>query len=214
MKGSKFLVQLFLLVVTVTFVFSSCKKDSDPDPVINTTTFPTPISNIVPQSMVDSLRAAGATVNAGTTPPVVNGIYLMQPDSCIYDNSPGNFAGTLFSDYKFRFSNQDNSLFTIMVEQKAIPSGTLSSTPVSTYISGNGNNFSIFLMRIVTASGIPVEQFNVLSGTLTAAGIQNLQNTLYIRSKGSDPGNIAPPAGTIRVFVNGASGLAATSTTF
>ena len=200
---------IFLGLITM----QSCKK-SDSASNNNNDAFPTVIANIAPGSMIDSLRNTGALVYGGSTPPIVNGIYFMQPDSCVYDNSPGNFTGTLFSDYKFRFSNQNNTAFTIGVEQKAIPAGNLSPTPAQTFISGQGNNFSIFILRTVSPSGIPVEQFNVLSGTLTAAGIQNFQNTLYYRSKGSDPGNTLPPAGTIRRFVNGGAGLAVTSTTF
>ena len=145
---------------------------------------------------------------------IVNGTYFMHPDSCIFDNSPGNFAGTLFADYQFRFSAQDNSTYNITVGQKNTSSGALSPTPASSYISGNGNNFSIFILRTLSPGGITVQQFNVLTGTLTAGGVQNLRNTLYLRSKGSDPGNTLPFAGTIRVFVNGAPGLAANSTTF
>lgn len=202
------LSRVSLLTILFGCIITSCKKEKKED------VFPTPIANIISQSMIDSIRAAGATVHSGTSPAIVNGIYFMHPDSCIYDNSPANFRGTLFTDYKFRFSNQDNNLYTILVEQKAIPSGTLSTTPVSVYISGSGNRFSIFLLRTSVPSGISVQQFNVLSGTLTANGIQDFQNTLYLRSKGSDPGNTLPPAGTIRVFVNGAPGLAVNSATF
>ncbi len=202
-----------ILFYSLVLILSSCKKDSD-TPAPTGDTYPTPIRNQISQSLVDSLRARGANVYSGTTPPVVNGIYLMRPDSCIYDNSPSNFAGTIFTDYKFRFSSQNATTYALNVEQKAIPSGALSTTPVSTYISGSGNNFSIFILRTITPGGIQVQQFNVLSGTVTAAGIQNLQNVLYVRSKGSDPGNTYPPAGTVRVFVTGAPGLAATSATF
>ena len=208
---------LFISIMLVLF-FSSCKKDNDtnpnPTPEPNPNSFPAVISNIVPQTMIDSIRATGAAVYAGSTPAIVNGIYLMHPDSCVYDNSPGNFTGTIFTDYKFRFSNQDNTLFTLNVDQKSIPAGVLSSTPVSTYISGTGNNFSVFLLRTVSPGGVTVQQFNVLSGTLTSTGIQGLQNTLYLRSKGSDPTNSLPPAGTIRRFINGGNGLAANATDF
>ena len=202
------------ILIGAAIVLSSCKKNSD-DVAPAADTFPTPIQSMITQSMVDSLRAAGANVYSGTTPSIVNGIYFMHPDSCTYDNSPGNFAGTIFADYKFRFTNQDNSSFVINVEQKNTSNGgSLSPTPASSYISGSGNNFSIFVLRTLSPSGIPVQQFNVLSGTLNAGGVQNFKNTLYLRSKGSDPGNTLPPAGTIRVFVNGAPGLAVTSATF
>ena len=212
MKNYQKTSQFIFAIIVIASFFISCKKEEErPTP---TPTFPTPISNIVSQSMVDSLRAAGTNVYEGTTPPIVNGIYLMSPDSCVYDNSPGNFTGALFADYKFRFSNQDNSLFTLTVEQKNVSSGVLSSTPVYTYISGSGNNFSIFILRTISPGGIAVQQFNILSGTLTTAGVQNFKNTLFLRSKGSDPSNTLPPAGTIRLFVTGRSGLAANSTTF
>jgi hypothetical protein len=204
----------FLILTAGSLLFSACKKSED-DVTPAGDTFPTPIQSMITQSMVDSLRAAGANVYSGTAPAIVNGIYYMHPDSCTYDNSPGNFAGTIFADYKFRFTNQDNSSFVINVEQKNTSNGgSLSPTPASSYISGSGNNFSVFVLRTVSPSGVPVQQFNVLSGTLTAGGVQNLKNTLYLRSKESDPGNTLPPAGTIRVFVTGAPGLAVTSTTF
>ena len=207
-------ISYFLCALVLTLSLLSCKKETNDSKSPDKTEFPAPIANIAPQSMIDSLRAVGVKVYAGSTPNIVNGIYFMHPDSCVYDNSPGKYTGTIFSDYKFKFSNQDNNLFTIAVEQKVIPAGTLNATPVSTYISGNGNDFSIFILRTVTPSGIKVQQFNVLSGTLTPKGIQNLQNTLYIRSKGNDPNNTIPPAGTIRLFINGASGLAVNATDF
>ncbi len=189
----------------------SCKKDAKVNPA---ETFPAPISNLITNSMVDSLRNAGGTIFSGTTPPIVNGIYLMSPDSCVFDNSPGNFAGTLFADYKFRFTNQNNNTFTLNVDQKNLSSGSLNPTPASVYISGSGNTFSVFVFRTISPAGISVEQFNILSGTLTANGVQNFQNILYIRKKGSDPSGTLPPAGTIRLFVTGGTGLAASSSTF
>lgn len=199
-------------VFFMALLFSSCKKSDSTNN--NTKNFPTPINNIVSQSMIDSLTRAGAAIYAGTTPPSVNGIYLMHTDSCVFDNSPGNFAGTLFVDYKFQFSNQDNSQFTIQVAQKDIYSGIINPLPANIYISGNGNNFSIFMYSMLTPTGITVQKYNILSGTVTSTGIQNFQNTLYLRSKGSDPSNLVAPAGTIRVFKNGAPGLAVLSSTF
>jgi hypothetical protein len=210
-------LQLFLTVPAVFILpLVSCKK-SNPAAETNaavTNNFPAVIKNIAPQGMIDSLRNTGTKVYDGTTPPIINGIYFMSPDSCVFDNSPGNFTGTLFSDYKFRFGTQNNTAFTIGVEQKALPSGNLSPAPAYTYISGSGNNFTVFILRTVSPLGITVEQFNILSGTLTAGGVQNFNNTLYLRSKGGDPSGTLPPAGTIRRFVTGGSGLAANSTTF
>lgn len=213
---------LFVVSVISLFALGGCKKENDdtvtPDPVDTThvtpvETYPAPISNTIPQSMIDSLRAAGTLVYSGTNPPIINGIYLMSPDSCIYDNGSAS-AGTIYADYKFRFSNQDNSAFTVTVDQKNMVTGVLNTTPISSYICGSGNNFTVFILRTLSPLGIEVEQYNVLSGTLTANGVQNFQNTLYMRSKGADPNNTVVHAGTIRVFVTGGSGLAASQTIF
>lgn len=211
-KANRFVAVALLLFTGAVFIIS-CKKSETGD---NTQpdTFPTPIRSFISQGMVDSLRNAGGTIYSGTTPPLVNGIYYMHPDSCTFDNSPGGFTGTLFADYKFRFFNQDNTAFTLNVDQKNTSSGALSPTPATVYISGSGNNFSVFVLRTITPGGISVEQYNVLSGTLTPTGVQNFQNVLYVRKKGSDPTGSYPAAGTIRVFVTGAPGLATTSTTF
>ena len=212
MKKKKINAQLIILSIALGFILGSCKKDSGTNnpPIIP----PISIKNIVTQSMIDSLTAAGAVINSGTTPPVVNGIYLMHPDSCIYDNSPGNYKGQYFDDYKFQFSNQNNSLYTITVAQKDVATGVLNPNPTATYITGSGNAFSIYILSTSTPSGIAVQKFNVFSGTLTSGGIQNFQNTLYMRSKTGDPNNTVAPAGTIRVFNTGAPGLAAMSTSF
>lgn len=219
MKKHFYTLYFFVLIITLLFVAGGCKKDDSEatpattPPVTTTETYPVPIKNSIPQSMIDSLRDAGAVIHSGTTPPVVNGIYLMSPDSCIYDNN-GPTAGTLYADYKFRFSNQDNTTFTVTVDQKNMVTGVLNTTPVSSYICGSGNNFTVFILRTLSPLGITVEQYNVLSGTLTANGVQNFQNTLYMRSKGADPGNTVVAAGTIRVFLTGGNGLATTQSTF
>jgi hypothetical protein len=81
----KKLQNCFLILTAGALAFSSCKKSSDEvTPAGNT--FPTPIQSMVTQSMVDSIRTAGANVYSGTTPAIVNGIYFMHPDSCVFDN--------------------------------------------------------------------------------------------------------------------------------
>lgn len=214
MKNTTSIHKLCFLFFAMLTIISACKKE-DETGTPKTDTFPTPLNSFISQSMIDSLRAAGAAVYSGTTPPTVNGIYFMHPDSCTYDNSPAHSAGSIYSDYKFKFSSQNNTAFTVDVAQKSIPAGVLSSSPVYSFISGSGNNFSIFIIRTLTPSGVTVQQYNVLSGTLTSGGIQNFQNTLYMRSKVGDTDNaLVVAAGTIRVFINGGSGLAATDTVF
>ncbi|MFT3979166.1 MAG: hypothetical protein QM687_01765 [Ferruginibacter sp.] len=210
MRQISFIVWSFLLVAAM----SSCKKDNDNGNEVSE--YPDPIQQFISQGMIDSLRNAGATIYSGKTPPIVNGIYLMHPDSCIYDNGNSASVGAIFSDYKFQFANQNNTSFTLDFAQKSVPANVLSNPPVQTFISGSGNHFSIFVLRNLSVNGsIPVEQYNVFSGTLTTGGIQNFQNVLYMRNKFGDESNVYVVAkGTIRVFVTGAPGLATTQTTF
>ncbi|HVM89154.1 MAG TPA: hypothetical protein VMT76_13275 [Puia sp.] len=208
MKKTNFLSLIIVLILAGSFPVSCAKSNGTSQKNNN------PLSATITQTMIDSLNIAGAHINQGSTPPTVNGIFLMTPDSCVYDNSSGNFAGQLFDSYKFQFSNQDNAKWTVAVAQKDVSTGIANPAPVETYITGSGQNFTIYMYSTSTPTGVSVEKYNVLSGTLTANGIQSFQNVLYLRNKGSDPGNTVAPAGTIRVFVTGGSGLAGITSSF
>lgn len=205
MKNKFFFRTLLLFATVLMFTLSCSKKDENINPK-KEDVFPDQIKNFLTQGMLDSLRGAGATIYSGNTPPIVNGIYLLSPDSCIYDNTSA-LTGSIITDQRYRFSNQNNTNFTLTVDVKDLSTNALHQTAVKTFICGSGNNFSIFILRTILNT-IPAEAYNVYSGTLTTGGVLHLQNCLYIRNKGDDPTHLVAKAGTIRLFINAGNGLA------
>lgn len=197
---------LLLFCITLSIgVISSCKKKQQ---TTDTTglgpNFPVVINTIVTPAILDTLTKHGTIVYNGLNPPTVNGIYLFSPDLCLYDNSSSKAAGTLFTDYKFKFSNQNTAQYTINVDLKAVNSNVVdaASANSSTFLSGNGNFFSVFSQTTGVLSGISYKSLDVYSGEMLSGNIKNFQHTIYLVSKGADPNNLLAIAGTIRVFAD------------
>lgn len=196
-------------------ICASCKKSTTVTPTGKLgTNYPEALNAIVTPAMIDTLTSHGIAINDGTTPPVVNGEYLLAPDECIYDNSSAN-AGKIFTSYLYQFANQDNSKYSLTVNySNAIVGGDDSGTDgAATYISGNSQLFTIFAQVTGSINGVTYTELQVLSGQLQTGGIKNFQWGYLMVSKSSDPGdkNVVP-VGTIRLFKD-QDGFSETQTT-
>ena len=199
---------LLAVAMLIILACTSCHKASTVTPVTTGalgSNYPTVLNTIVTPAQIDTLKKHGLVINDGTTPPVVNGIYYLSPDSCIYDNSSAN-AGKIFSGYQYQFLNQDNTKYTLTVNySNAIVGGDDSGTDgAATYISGNGQYFTVFAQVTGELSGVTYKELQVLSGQLITGGVKKFQWSFLMVSKTSDPGNAAVvPVGTIRIFEDG-----------
>ena len=111
------IITMALLAIPV--LVTACKKEKKTNP----NGLPPVINTIVTQAQIDTLKKHGAVINEGTTPPTVSGAFLLSPDLCSYDNSGGNFAGTTFDDYVYKFSNQNTAKFTVRVDYADVEIG-------------------------------------------------------------------------------------------
>jgi hypothetical protein len=194
-----------LLVLMCAMVGISCKKRSPVKPVVNPLgpNYPSALNAIVTPAIIASVESHGTIIYDGLTPPLINGIYLLSPDSCIFDDSGYNYAGTLFDDYKFQFSSQDNTASTVTFAFKDIKVGTdAGSNSTATYISGTASSFTVFSENSAVSNGVSNVQLSIISGVLQNGYIQNLQWASYLVSKGNDPNNVLEPVGSIRIFVD------------
>ena len=189
------IITMALLAIPVLLL--SCKKEKKTTPGNN---LPSVINTIVTQAQIDTLKKHGAIINEGTTPPTVSGAFLLSPDVCSYDNSGGNFSGTTFDDYVYKFSNQNTAKFTVRVDYDDLSGGDTGADSTATYISGNGKLFTIFTQSSGVESNISYTNLEVISGEIATGGIANLQITDFLKSKGADPNNSLEPAGSTRIF--------------
>jgi hypothetical protein len=211
----KTLTKILFATIIVSVAFTSCKKSKKVAPVGPLgANYPYILNSIITPAILDTLQKHGLHVHAGLTPAIVNGIYLLSPDECLYDNTGDYSVGEDIDDYKYQFSSQDNTTYTVSVAYTDVTSNNDSgSDNAATYISGTGTSFTIFAQAQGTLSGVSYTTLSVFSGILTSGGIQDFQNGLFLKSKVGDADNeVVAPVGTIRIFEN--PDLSATQTSF
>ena len=150
--------------------FASCKKDEttkkDEKPALSKD-----IQNIVPDSTLNKIIALGMPINKGTKPTSLTNIYLATPFLLKASNVPQDYAiGYKFTDYRVRLYDQDNDKLTIKLDYK---SGPESGKGIGGFLSGNGNDFSLFVKVLSFNSGDSAQNIQIISGTITPEGIKN-----------------------------------------
>lgn len=119
----KCISHLLAIISICLILLTACHKDSGGGGQRNIGDNPDSIRNVITHSLIDSLRKWGMNIYDGKTPPIVAGIYDMDPDSCIFDNwqpkdNLGNRQGVIIPSYIYQFTKQDNTRMTIRFDRK------------------------------------------------------------------------------------------------
>ena len=174
-----------IAIAAFSLFFASCKKDekssSGKDDLSKE------IQNIVPDSTLNKIIALGMPINKGTKPTSLTNIYLATPFILKGSNVPKDFAiGTKFSDYRVRLYDQDNDKLTIKLDYVA---GSETGKGIGGFISGNGNDFSLFVKVHTLNTGDSAEVLTVISGTITPEGIKGFHFANFMLEDYGDPHN-------------------------
>lgn len=154
------------------------------------------IDNVVPDDIRDKMEDYMPIYN-GTTPPTIDGIYLVSPVKLVYDSFDNLPVGWEDAEPMImHFFNQNTTNNTLSYEMKEGDELTEQSSQVN--ISGSGKNFTVYFNSTGTYLGSPVKQAIVISGTKTDTG---LSNVFYGNVVLNQVGLL--PAGTYRVFKDG-----------
>lgn len=161
------------------------------------------IDNVIPPEIRNQMDPY-ITIYDGNTPPNIEGEYLMSPDELVY-NSVGDYEpGTIFNDLYFKFYNQNMHNNTLDYMEKQ---GASQSTGAGAFISGSGNNFSVFFntegFTNYSDYTVNFKTALVISGTKDEGGIKNLQYAFVLVDKSNDPKPHLIPIGGFRVFKDG-----------
>lgn len=198
---SRLLTQCLLLLLFLQV--GGCKEYfSAPEPG----GFSDAIIKIIPRQTIDSLRALGFPVYEGFDPPAIEGIYLMSPNVLTrrYSEQDGLTIGYIFSDYKYRFSNQNDSKNEISLDYKSVPTATEEGQGLGGFLSGTDSLFTLFVEEKGVASNIPNRKVSIYSGIKTAGGIKNLEIAFVVLEKtGDDSNTVLIPVGTGRMIKDG-----------
>jgi hypothetical protein len=183
------------LLIGLTAIGTSCKK-STVDPNVG---FSAAVQKVLPQANIDALRKMGMTINEGTVPPNLTGIYLESPTLLLATYpTDTRTKGTKITDYLYKFFEPSADNTTIKVSYKA--GNGDSATGLGSVVSGNGNKFTIF-SELTEQSG--VVYVNIISGELTSSGIKDWQDS-YVKKTELEKNSI---------FEDG-DGLASTKSSF
>ncbi len=165
------------------------------------TTLSQDIKNIVPDNILTIISNLGMPMYNGKTPPTLANFYKLAPNALKNSNVPNDWAqGTEFYPINFHLYNQDNTLLTIKCDYAEIGTNGGTGTGKEAFISGNGNNFSVFLKANYSAQGQTCDMVQVFSGTMTSTGIKDLYYALFMVDDHGDAGNFWIANGQGRVF--------------
>jgi len=184
---------LFIALFGFSVVFTSCKKDEEAAPQLSQD-----IKNIVPDSTLNKIISLGMPVNKGTNPPDLINIFKVIPFTLKSTNVDNDFAiGYVFSDYKFRLYDQDNEKLTIKLDYI---NGPESGTGYGGFISGDGNNFSVFVKVHALNGNNEADIIQIISGTITTEGIKDFYLSNFMINDYGDPNSVWIEEETGRVF--------------
>jgi hypothetical protein len=157
------------LLVFLSFGIISCEEDEENQ---NDEELSQDIQNLIPDSTFNTMIDLGMDINYGKNPPDLERAFIATPFVLDSSNIESDYPGMQFSDYKFKFYNQDNENLTIEVDYV---NGPESGTGIGGFISGNDKNFTVFAEIKSYAYEDTVDMVHVISGKIVSDGIENLE---------------------------------------
>jgi hypothetical protein len=183
-----------MMILSVLFLgLVSCSKDKSKDNELSKD-----IQNFVPDSTLQQIIDMGMVINRGIDPPDLEGEYLASPYELTATNVADDYSlGTIFADYYFRLYDQDNDKLTIKLDYY---NGGEQGSGLGGFISGKGDNFSVFIEVNSEYNGYEATLLHVISGTMTKDGIKNFYFTNYMLDNNGNEGGVWIENGEGRVL--------------
>jgi len=203
-------MKVFKLVLSLCFllIMASCLKEDNETLVLPKVKYAKPIEEVVPVTIQEQLKKY-MPINSGSTPPDIDGAYLVNPDVLVYTSDGQYYVGYVFGDITIRFSGQNSVTNVITWEEKQ---GSSSATSDEVSISGFSDNFTAYFNTKGKRDDnvTTYKTATLVSGTVTSSGIKNLTYAFVMLEK-NDPNKILMAVGAYRICKDG-NGLASNTT--
>ena len=201
----KRIIYTFCVAIGSLLAISCSKSENSVEKQVKTSGFniPAEAKAIIPEELIGKIAANGMTINEGTNPPNIEGIFAtgilkMIYTSLNYDTFP---IGKEIESYRFRFYEQRGpKIKTDYINEDILANDQ--ATGRGTIISGNGNKFTAYLDMDITDIEIKTRDVSVLSGEITPEGIRNFQYAFLKMEKTGDFSERMVPVGTIRIWIS------------
>lgn len=145
------------------------------------------VENLYSKETVNAIKDLGLVIHEGSSPPNIEGIWFASESSLVASNRAGDFEQSfIFADLHFSISNQDNDALELDFAAVELNGGFTSQ---ESFISGTGNNFTVYLKLVVQDADSSVRPIfaYTFSGTLQGNTIVGLSWTLLMLDDGGDP---------------------------
>lgn len=201
----KRIIYTFCVAIGTLLAISCSKSENSVEKQVKTSGFniPAEAKAIIPEEFIGKMAADGMTINEGTNPPNIQGIFAtgilkMIYTSLNYDTFP---IGKEIESYRFKFYEQRGTkIKTDYINEDILANDQ--ATGRGTIISGNGNKFTAYLDMDITDIEIKTRDVSVLSGEITPEGIKNFQYGFLKMEKTGDFSERMVPVGTIRIWIS------------
>ena len=196
----KTIKSLFVCLFIVSII--SCSKDDDGGNS-NPNGFDGSVSAIedyFSPAALEALIELGFQLNQGNNPPNIEGTFHVSPYILENSSVPGDYVGQLFADLEATFSEQNNNELTVAY---SYINGPEDGTGLGAFISGNGNNFSVFVKTRTFVGDDEAESAQAFSGTMTPDGIRDFQSAILMLDNFGNPSGYFIANNTGRLIVDG-----------
>lgn len=179
----KNLLKTFLIVLLASgIMLVGCKKEEESKVEDNGLT--KAINDFIPESTLNEMKTLGMPINTGGSPPSIENIYYASPFILKASNRYGDIIGYAFSNYKVKFYEQNNDDLEIKVDYV---NGPESGTGIGGFVVGNDNHFTVFSGVTSTIGNEEATLIHVISGKLTADGIEDLHFANFMLDNHGNP---------------------------
>jgi len=170
------------------------------DPPVFDGTAPS-VSDLYSQAQVDAIEGIGLVLNLGNQPPNIEGTFRVEPVIVQASTVPEEDAiGFGLPGQTFTFSNQNNS--TLTVDLILVEDGGFTSIGSGSFISGSGQQFTVYFISETNIDGFTADSTITLSGVISDNGIENVQAAGFLLNDRSDPGDVFIPNNTGRLIID------------
>jgi hypothetical protein len=161
---------------------------------------PESVNKFLDESDLAKIRAQGATIYTGTTPPDISGEYMLNSLSVLYD--PGTWSGAYpkgfhIPSYIYGFSNQkaDGSI------RAYYRSDEIEDTAdgLGAFISGENNCFSVFINQVGDTNDCHYSSPQIISACMSPQGLKNFTNIYLPKEKDGSGCDELAPIGYLRI---------------
>lgn len=163
---------------------------------INPWNTPSDLNAVIPKEYVD-LMSSYIPIYEGNTPPNIEGIYYVSPNLTYYDSQ--NYYSEKSPSYIWFYNQTSGNTLSMKSTQNI---GNL-SVAEGVFVSGSGNNFTVYFNEYSTQSdGAWLVMATLISGTKSGNSIKNYRQAFVILDD-YDPNDEYMDVGDFRVLEDG-----------